>query len=210
MKLNQFIKIARKEKGFSLVSLASASGLTYSMLYRLEEGSLEKPHPDILKKLHAPLGANYKVLMNLAGYLPEHPIKQKSSTETQRIPVISWQYLQELQNILGDLSPEISKKWLTTPIKTPGTFAMEIPTHNFSPIFEKGETIIIEPKTQYKHNNFLILLNQNSTPTIKQLKIYHNTHVLISIDKTETPTETIISNTNILNILGKISTKIFN
>ncbi len=69
MKLNQFIKYQRKKKKLTLMKLSQKANISYGMLYRLEDESIKKPKPELLKKVSEALDVDYEDLLSRAGYL---------------------------------------------------------------------------------------------------------------------------------------------
>jgi transcriptional regulator with XRE-family HTH domain len=69
MKLNDYLKYERKKQKLTLIQLASKAKITYGMLYRLEEGSIKRPKPELLKKVGTALSLNYEQLLMDYGYL---------------------------------------------------------------------------------------------------------------------------------------------
>lgn len=64
-----YLRNTRKNKGLTLKSLSTMSGVSQSYLTNIENGKRGIPTPPILKKLHAPLGVDYGELMSVAGYI---------------------------------------------------------------------------------------------------------------------------------------------
>lgn len=69
LSLSHFIRKSRKKKQITLAELASATGISYSTLVRLETGDMPQPHPTLLKQISVGLGMDYISLMELAGYI---------------------------------------------------------------------------------------------------------------------------------------------
>jgi transcriptional regulator with XRE-family HTH domain len=69
MKLSELLQISRKSRKLTLMDLVNKTGISYSMLYRILNGGLEKPTPDILEKLSEPLHLDYHYLLQVAGYI---------------------------------------------------------------------------------------------------------------------------------------------
>lgn len=69
VEFGEYIRTLRKEKKMTIRQLELYSGVSNSYLSLLENGKRDIPSPDILKKLHKPLGASYEELMVKAGYI---------------------------------------------------------------------------------------------------------------------------------------------
>lgn len=64
-----FIKQLRKEKKMTIRQLEERSGVSNAYLSQIENGKRGIPTPDILMKIHEPLGVAYDELMERAGYI---------------------------------------------------------------------------------------------------------------------------------------------
>ena len=80
MKLNEYIKLERKRNKLTLMNLARKANISYGMLYRLEDESIIKPKPDLLKKVSEALNLDYQKLLKMAGYL-EGVVEKKDIVE---------------------------------------------------------------------------------------------------------------------------------
>lgn len=70
MKVHEYIKKLREEKGLTQRRLAQLSGISNTEISRIEKGERQQPSPVTLKKIAPHLGVSYTDLMVLAGYLP--------------------------------------------------------------------------------------------------------------------------------------------
>lgn len=70
-RLAPLLRHARADAQLSLRDLADATGLGHSYLHRLERGEVDRPNPDVLRRLAAHLRGHvtYTQLMKAAGYL---------------------------------------------------------------------------------------------------------------------------------------------
>lgn len=65
----EYLKSVRKEKGLTIRQVEAYSGVSNAYLSQLENGKRGIPSPEIIKKIHKPLGIDYNELMSKAGYL---------------------------------------------------------------------------------------------------------------------------------------------
>jgi SOS regulatory protein LexA len=72
-------KKLRKENGLTIRQLTEKSGVSNAYLSQLETGKRGLPKPEILAKLHGPLGVGYDELMEKAGYI-------SSNVRTELLP----------------------------------------------------------------------------------------------------------------------------
>lgn len=71
MNLANFIKQTRMKRDYSIRGLSRSSGVSHPYISQIETGKIEKPSPDILKKIASPLGVPLYELMALAGYMDD-------------------------------------------------------------------------------------------------------------------------------------------
>jgi transcriptional regulator with XRE-family HTH domain len=69
MKLFERIKYERKRQKMTLIQLSKLASISYGMLYRLEEGGILEPNPDLIKSISKPLGLDYQQVLREYGYL---------------------------------------------------------------------------------------------------------------------------------------------
>ena len=185
MKLKQYIKLARKEKNFSLVYLANLSGLTYSMLYRIEDGSIIKPHPDILKKLAVPLEISYEQLLEYAGYITDD-VKpaEESNLPIQQLPLLRWDSAIQFLTLPEKVPVDISHRSILTAMTQSPLFAIEITNHTYSPFFNPGEIILVHKTLSIKPLDYIIYLDTDeNTIGLKQLRLVGKKSVLTSLSQ---------------------------
>lgn len=68
-KLGAYLKQLRLDKNLTIRQLEKKSGVSNAYISQLENGKRGLPTPDVLKKLHEPLGVGYDELMEKAGYI---------------------------------------------------------------------------------------------------------------------------------------------
>ena len=71
MHFGEYLKEARKQKGFTQKELGDLAGLSSGEISKMESGDRKKPSPDLLKAMAPHLDISYEVLMKEAGYLEE-------------------------------------------------------------------------------------------------------------------------------------------
>lgn len=64
-----YIRQLRKEQKLTIRQLEEKSGVSNAYLSQIENGKRGLPSPEILKKIHDPLGVSYDELMEKAGYI---------------------------------------------------------------------------------------------------------------------------------------------
>ncbi|WP_080840081.1 helix-turn-helix domain-containing protein [Cohnella massiliensis] len=115
MKAEEFGKYLRKlrnEKKMTVRQLDLYSGVSHSYLSQIENGKRGVPSPEILKKLHKPLGVSFEDLMRAAGHidveLPQTIMESATPYEPSRmlrVPVLgtirAGQPIDRLESIEG-------------------------------------------------------------------------------------------------------------
>lgn len=91
-----YLKKLRKDNGLTIRELEKQSGVSNAYLSQLENGKRGIPTPDILMKIHEPLGVGYDELMEKAGYI-------SSTTKNELLPETI-----QTMNTFGDLVELIS------------------------------------------------------------------------------------------------------
>ncbi|WP_180953714.1 helix-turn-helix domain-containing protein [Bacillus sp. T33-2] len=69
IEFGKYIKSLRKEQNLTIRQLEDKSGVSNAYLSQIENGKRGLPSPDIIKKIHEPLGVGYDELMEKAGYI---------------------------------------------------------------------------------------------------------------------------------------------
>lgn len=162
MKLADLFKLSRKERNLSLIQLSQQTGISYSMLYRLEEGDIEQPHPDLLRKIAPALCLCYEDLLSIAGYLQgcnDSPLKTSQSQNLQRIPIFKWNALKNINYS----KPLHSNQWLEFSSNTHSLFATHIPLDlNLSP-FKYQDLIVVQinEKKNLKSGQKILVCQKN-------------------------------------------------
>lgn len=158
MKFHEFIKMTRKERGKTLIQLAEESGLSYSMLYRIEDGALDKPHPDHLKVLSKPLNISYESMMQIAGYLPKKSDKKTQALPLlKKIPVISWQTLPKVLSGTKDIPSEISNTTIDVANGNGQMVAIKLQNNQYPP-FKQGQVMVLKKQHPLKQGDYAFIV----------------------------------------------------
>lgn len=87
MNIADFIKQTRAELGYSIRKLSRLSGVSHPYISQIETGKIEKPSPDILKKLAAPLDIPLYELMSMAGYIDDRTVVEEMFLNLSKINI---------------------------------------------------------------------------------------------------------------------------
>lgn len=80
-KLGDFLRTKRKELGLSLREVEKACGISNAYLSMIESGKRTEPHPNILKKLATFYNLSISKIMEVAGYLNQDNLDEKTEVE---------------------------------------------------------------------------------------------------------------------------------
>lgn len=142
MNLFELCKISRQEKKLTLLALAELSQISYSMLYRFEEGEIPDPHPHLLKKIATALSLSYLELMQMAGYLDaEKNNEHKSDSHQTSLPFFDWSSLTHLSTTSFHTPLYSSKQFYYCQQPLKATFAVQLNCDDFEPIFLKNSIL---------------------------------------------------------------------
>ena len=71
----EYLKILRERVGLSQEHLAEEADISSAYVSQLETGRRNPPTPDVLRRMAAPLGVAYTVLLMQAGHLTENELQ---------------------------------------------------------------------------------------------------------------------------------------
>jgi len=167
MKIFEFCKIARQEKQLSLLALSQRSSISYSMLYRFEEGDIPDPHPHLLHKISVALQLPYLKLMQLAGYLNDEDFKNppfKPSASALSLPLFNWASLAQLSLESMQCSLHAPHQINPDPAESKTCFAVKLSEASFEPLFLKNSMLsfIVYNATYIREATFVLYRCLNS------------------------------------------------
>ncbi len=102
-RLGEFIKAERLKAGLSLRQLAEPSGMSYSTLYKIEEGKIEAPSSQSLQRLARHLGCDYEDLAWMAGFVPTESMPDLPVYLRNKYDDLSADEIKEMETFLGYL-----------------------------------------------------------------------------------------------------------
>ena len=154
MELYQILDITRQAKNITLLELVGKTKLSYGMVYRILNGSVKKPKPNILKLLAHHLELNYTSLLEKAGY----DISGTSiNTTIFSIPLLDWNFLQNLIPVSTDIHGSLTDQRLLVPDNQKHCFSVQLNTNSFAPHFLSSHVLIC---------------SKNITPSAKETMLY--------------------------------------
>ncbi|RAP25792.1 hypothetical protein DID78_07205, partial [Candidatus Marinamargulisbacteria bacterium SCGC AG-343-D04] len=125
------------------------------MLYRLEDGSIRKPHPELIRKIAKPLGLDYDALLKQCGVVVT--IHQKVGN-ADTVPIVD-------MITLFDQEP-IMKKNRNVLSQIKGDYAMECICDSMVPVCGKGDFFIIKRATKVLSNGMYLIEKEKKAQLI--------------------------------------------
>lgn len=99
----QYLKELREKRGLGVNQLGAFSGVSPSLISKIENGGRGKPKPKTIEKLSSALKVPYEELMKNAGYLPEeYKITKEQATSAVNNPKYA-RLPQEKKKIVDDM-----------------------------------------------------------------------------------------------------------
>tara|TARA_B100000427_G_scaffold193470_1_gene160834 strand:- start:362 stop:937 length:576 start_codon:yes stop_codon:yes gene_type:complete len=140
------------------MNIVEKSGLSYGKVYRIFNGSIEKPTPNSLKQLAKALQLDYSYLFQKAGYI--HKETKPSQTKTSLIPILSWDFCYLAFPFQEPLSAGLSDEHIPYHRNIKDGFAISVDSkHSLFPYFCCSDTLICEPHCTPKENDIVIFIN---------------------------------------------------
>lgn len=167
MTLGNHIRRLRQEHGWTLKELAAKiGGIGHTSVFHWEKGN-NGPSPTQRTRLCEIFGIDLNELYGIQ--------TKKEPLPVQKIPVISWVHANKFEDI-----PElISDEYIYSDTKCKNIFALRVQNDCMSPEFNSGDTIIVCPGVDVKHDDFVVVADHEAnTATFKQLKIYGHKKIL--------------------------------
>jgi transcriptional regulator with XRE-family HTH domain len=183
MKLNEYLKLERKKNKLTLMNLARKANISYGMLYRVEDESIKKPKPDLLKKIAEALNLEYQKLLKMAGYL-EGVVEKRDVVEKKEYLIY------DFQSCFQSSKKEVFKR---SYIDSPDVdFYVSANTNNYVPFFTKNSILGLKKeenlgsagKYLYRCNQdekIYLLTTKNSEKKITHCFKYPNIIVPINV-----------------------------
>jgi len=185
MNFHEFVKMTRKERGKTLIQVAKESGLSYSMLYRIEDGLIEKPHPDQLKALSKPLNISYDAMLNLAGYIkPKQATVSHKHAHIKKVPIISWQSVLKVLESTKEIPSELSEETIDIAHADGDMFAIKLTTNSYGP-FKKNHILVCQKKSALKTGDYAFTI-QAASIVLGEVLMMNNQKLLKSIHQEDT------------------------
>lgn len=104
LSIGDYLRSRRKEKGMTLIELATASGVSHPYISQVENGKFS-PSPEILRKLAGPLGEDCDDLMVRAGHTDAASSNNKSVSYAASVIIDN---ILEITSAAKDRSPLIA------------------------------------------------------------------------------------------------------
>jgi SOS-response transcriptional repressor LexA len=184
MNIGERIKETRKERGMTQVALAKAAGVHQSTIADLERGRTTKtPSAAQIARV---LGvdalwlatgrgrkeASFDHLSSNGFNLDEGNVSASTVQLRGKVPVISLVAAGNWSEAVDNFAPGQAEEWVATtiPIKQ-HTYALRVQGDSMEPKFLDGAIIIVEPEEEARNGSYVIVRQNGSEATFKQLVI---------------------------------------
>ncbi|HEY5993932.1 MAG TPA: S24 family peptidase [Gallionellaceae bacterium] len=178
--LGQRIRARRKELGLSQEKLGELAGLDQTVISKLERGDVQET-ARIAELAHA-LGCDALWLATgsaaggkeaRAARYKREPVPEAAMHEVSfrgRVPLISYVAAGSWSDAVDNLSPGDAEQWIdtTVPVKR-HTYALRVEGDSMEPRFPNGAILIVEPEAEPANGSFVIVRQNGSDATFKQL-----------------------------------------
>jgi SOS-response transcriptional repressor LexA len=168
--LGQRIKLRRKELGLSQEKLGELAGLDQTVISKLERGDVQETAR--VAELANALGCDALWLATGKTSGKEEHTRQPMHEVSLKgkVPLISYVAAGNWNDAVDNLSPGDAEQWIdtTVPIKR-HTYALRVEGDSMEPRFPNGAILIVEPEAEPKNGSFVIVRQNGSDATFKQL-----------------------------------------
>jgi SOS-response transcriptional repressor LexA len=171
--LGQRIKQRRKELALSQEKLGELAGLDQTVISKLERGDVQET-ARIAELAHA-LGCD--ALWLATGKEERTPRRAGDGRQAMhevslkgKVPLISYVAAGNWNDAVDNLSPGDAEQWVdtTVPVKR-HTYALRVEGDSMEPRFPNGAILIVEPEAEPKNGSFVIVRQNGTDATFKQL-----------------------------------------
>jgi len=162
--LGQRIKARRKELGLSQGRLGELAGLDQTVISKLERGDVQETAR--IAQLADALQCD--ALWLSSGRLPERT--NFTQAQANRVPLISFVAAGSWSDAVDNYAPGDAEAWVetTVPVKR-HTYALRVEGDSMEPRFPHGAILIVEPEAEAKSGSFVIMRQNGTDATFKQL-----------------------------------------
>lgn len=166
--LGQRIKARRKALGLSQDKLGELAGLDQTVISKLERGDVQETAriaelANVLQcdALWLSTGKEAMGLGNVA-HVPQG--------QASRVPLISYVAAGSWSDAVDNYAPGDAEAWVetTVPVKR-HTYALRVEGDSMEPRFPNGAILIVEPEAEAKSGSFVIMRQNGTDATFKQL-----------------------------------------
>lgn len=177
-----YLRGLRKEKGFTIRQLEERTGVSNAYLSQLENGKRGLPSPEILMKIHEPLGVGYDELMEKAGYI-------SSTVRSELLPETI--QTMESYDVLAELISNAADIFIGSVTDESGTLKNSFRQY----LFNEAEGIYSEEEINEVINDPGLKKQIFDHLTLEEKISFLNTVIRDFVDRDIDPTEVFKSNT---------------
>lgn len=181
MSVGANIRRIRKQRGLTILEVATEIGSDVGNISRLERG-VQGYSDDTLNKLARALGVSVGDFFESESNVSEAPIRGM-------VPLISWVQAGDWCNIEDPYSKGDAEEWIACPKKHgPRTYALRVRGLSMQdpgnkPSFDDGDIIFVDPDVAAIHKSLVIArLDDSAQATFKRLLIEGDERMLIALN----------------------------
>lgn len=167
LKDNYRFLLARK--GVSSSDVSRSTGISQPALSKIERGISENPRLQTLNLLAEYFGVSVSDLIN--SNLSDATEIEEPLSHINYVPLISWVQAGNWQEVIDNLHPGEGERIPTVYKAREHTYALRVHGDSMEPKFSNGDIIIVEPGEQPENGSYVVVRQNGSEATFKQLCI---------------------------------------
>ena len=157
MKLNDYIKLERKKKKLTLVQLAKKASISYGMLYRLEEGNIKQPKPNLLMQVAEALELDYESILLKFGYIGSNDFDYKRSVLKEKEVYNLTDFSSSSNVVVGTIVSANPQK---------NHIVIKSDTDDFLPMFKTGDILELKKVSNVISNEIYLRRYKNNISVV--------------------------------------------
>jgi SOS-response transcriptional repressor LexA len=189
-----------REANLTDAELSRKTGISQATLHKILTAKTEDPRASTLKILADFFKTSIDELLTGSATINI----EKSNTNIQSIPIISWQDCSDSISFTKNLTPTNWDKWIVSEFLADHAYALASKPAIESR-FPKGTVLFIVPQLEPKDGDYVAVLYPNTTEaTLRELSTDGPSQLLLPIGSNASPTK-LDKNIKVLGVLAKTS-----
>lgn len=168
-KFGEIVLELMKTRGLKSAEVGSFVGMPTASIKRFIDGKTDNPSANTLLAFARLFNVSVDFLLDNPDVSPP-PVTLPSgiSKSTQEIPILDWSQVKTWLYSKNELNLR-QLNWIPAKDISINSFAITVNKHVLRHIFPMGSTIIIDPETKFKENDFVLASIDTNMPSIKQI-----------------------------------------